>query len=189
MTRDDRRYARFYFPEFIRDYPAVYRDDAALATWLRLLVVAEQMWPMVAEIPRSVRPRPLSVLTDAGLVATDGTSFAIKGHDAERTRRRDSGRIGASVRWENDGNANAGANAMPSTSTSTSTREIPPPPTRGGRRKDATNARANGSSPRQTGTAPRNLDESPRQIRRADKRDPTPIHVILARAAANRADA
>lgn len=188
MSRDDRKYARFYFPEFIRDYPAVYRDDAALATWMRLLVIAEQMWPMPPELPRSVRPRPLRVLTLAGLVAVDGTTFQLKGHDAERTRRSESGRIGASVRWDSGGNANASADAVPSTSTSTSTREIPPPPTSGGRRKDGTNLRATDSSPRQRGDAPRDRGESPRQVTRAQKRDMTPLHVILARANANGGD-
>ena len=34
MTRDDRRYARFYYPEFIRDYATVYSNDAAFSTWM-----------------------------------------------------------------------------------------------------------------------------------------------------------
>lgn len=188
MTRDDRRYARFYYPEFIRDYPTVYRNDAAFATWLRLLVVAEQMWPMPAEIPRSVRSRPLAVLVDAGLVAVDGTSFRLKGHDAERSRRRDSARKGAAVRWDSHGNANAGANAMPSTSTSTSTSKesTPPPPTSGGRRKDGTNPRARGAAPRQNSRAPRDHGASPRQERQAQKRDMTSIADILARSTANK---
>jgi len=190
VTVSDRRYARFYFPEFVEDYPEVYRNDAAFATWMRLLVVAEQMWPMSAELPRSVRARPLQVLVDASLVTVDGLTFRLKGHDAERSRRSASGRKGAAVRWDSEGNANASANAMPSTSTSTSTsKEIPPPPTSGGNRKDGTNPRANGSAPRQTHDSPRDRGESPRQERQRAKRDMTPIHVILARAAANGTDA
>lgn len=191
MTRDDRRYARFYYPEFIRDYPTVYSNDAAFATWMRLLVVAEQMWPMPSELPRSVRSRPLAVLVEAGLVTVDGTAFRLKGHDAERSRRRDSARKGAAVRWDSDGNANAGANAMPSTSTSTSTsrdKGLPPPPTSGGKRKDGTNPRAVGAASRQNGSSLRDQGTSPRQERQAQKRDMTPIHLILARAAANGSD-
>lgn len=200
-AKEDRRYARFYYPEFIRDYREVYADDAAFATWMRLLVIAEQMWPMPPELPRSVKPRPLRTLVDAGLVSVAGVTFCIKGHDAERSRRRESGRKGAGVRWDSDGNANASANAMrthsdgnanamPSTSTSKSKSkaEIPPPPAERGLRKDGTNPRANGSAPRQTGDAPRDHGQSPRQERQRAKRDMTPIHVILARSAANRTE-
>lgn len=192
MSRDARRYARFYYGEFIRDYPNVYADDAAFAAWMRLLVVAEQMWPMPSELPRSVRPRPLRALVEAGLVTTTDGFFAIKGHDAERSRRSSSGRVGAGVRWQSDGNANAmqtqserTANAMPSKSKSKSKAEIPPPPTSGGRRKDGTNPRAVGAAPRQNGSSLRDQGTSPRQERQAQKRDMTPIHVILARPAAN----
>lgn len=177
---NDRRYARFYYAEFIRDYPSAYLDDAAFATWMRLLVIAEQMWPLTMELPRSVKPRPLRVLVEAGLIATDGTFFALKGFDAERTRRRDSGRKGAAVRWDSDGNANA----MPSTSTSQDKTSIPPPPAERGRRKNGTNPRAVGSSPRQNGTAPRDEGTSTRQVRQAQKRGPSSLHEILTKAAA-----
>ena len=177
---NDRRYARFYYPEFIRDYPTVYSDDAAFATWMRLLVVAEQMWPLSMELPRSVKPRPLRVLVESGLVATDGTFFALKGLDAERTRRRDAGRKGAAVRWDSNGNANA----LPSPSTSKDETNLPPPPAERGRRKDATNPRAVGTAPRQNGHAPRDIGTSPRQEREARKRGPSSLHEILRRAAA-----
>ena len=173
---NDRLYARFYYPEFLRDYPAVYDDDGAFAAWMRLLVVAEQMWPLPMELPRSVKPRALRVLVDAGLVATDGTHFLLKGHDSERTRRRDSGRKGAAVRWESEGNANAYANAMPSKSSSKDETSITPPPAKLGRRKDGTNSRALGTNPRANGT-------SPRQEREAQKRGPSSLHEILRRAA------
>jgi hypothetical protein len=116
----DRRYARFYYPEFVHDYPDVYADDAAFATWMRLLVTAEQMCPMDPEIPRSTRSKPLSKLVDRGLVATDGRTYAIKGHAAERDRRSQTGRNAAAVRWESERNANA----LPSTSTRTSTKGV-----------------------------------------------------------------
>jgi hypothetical protein len=184
VSRDDRRYARFYYPEFIRDYPEVYADDAAFAAWMRLLVIAEQMWPMPAELPRSVRPRPLRTLVDAGLVSLTGVTFALKGHAAERQRRSDTGRNAAALRWDSE----RSANAVPSTSTSRDETSIPPPPTSGGRRKDATNPRSTGAAPRQNGHAPRDLGESPRQRVKAEKRDMTPLHVILARSNANRSE-
>lgn len=167
---NDRRYARFYYPEFIKDYPTVYGDDSAFAAWMRLLVIAEQMWPLAMELPRSVKPRALRVLVDSGLVATDGTFFALKGLDAERTRRRESGRKGAAVRWDSEGNANA----LPSKSSSRDEPNTPPP--RVGRREDGTNPRAIGTNPRSNGT-------SPRQEREARKRGPSSLHEILKRAA------
>ncbi len=51
------------------------------------------------------------------------------------------------------------------------------PPPQVGRRKEGTNPRAVGTNPRANGT-------SPRQERERVKRDPTPIHEILRRAAA-----
>jgi hypothetical protein len=163
MTRDDRRYARFYYPEFIRDYSDIYYTDAAFATWMRLLVLAEQMWPMPVELPRSVRPKALAVLTDAGLITTNGTYYTVKGLDVERTSRRNAARKGAAERWDNERNANA----LPSPSTSKDEQKLPPPPAKRGRRKTGTNPRAQGTAPRQNGTAPRDLGESPRQQKRS----------------------
>lgn len=169
-TREDRRYARFYYPEFIRDYRVIYDDDAAFATWHRLLVVAEQMWPMAPDLPRSVRARPLRALVDAGLVCVTGTSFEIKGHAAERARRSGIARNAADVRWQNERNADAHADAMPSTSTSKD--ETTPPPSRAKGRMNGTNARATGSNPRAKGT-------SPRQIREGYKTGPTALGAVM----------
>jgi hypothetical protein len=109
----DRTYARFYYPEFIRDYPHVYADDAALSAWLRLFVTAEAMWPARAELPRSVKTRTLAKLTAYGLIETDGRTYSVKGMDAERSRRRDNARTAAAKRWHSDRNADAHADAMP----------------------------------------------------------------------------
>lgn len=109
----DRTYARFYFPEFIRDYPHVYANDAAFAAWMRLFVTAEAMWPARPELPRSVRTKTLAILTSCGLVDTDGMTYSVKGMDAERTRRQDAARSAAAKRWHSNGNANAYADAMP----------------------------------------------------------------------------
>lgn len=178
-----RIYARFYYPEFIRDYPTVYANDHAFACWMRLLVVAEQMWPMVPELPRSAKSSSLRVLVDAGLIATDGTSFAIKGHAQERGMRSGLARHAADVRWQSGRNADAHADAMPSTSTSIGRAEIPPPPTSGGRRSDRTNQRATGASPRQNGHSPRDTGTSPRQEREKQKRGPTALGAIIREAA------
>lgn len=180
MKPAQRQFARFYYDDFIAEYPAVYADDALLSSWLRLLVIAEKMWPMAPEVPRSVRPRPLSLLIDAGLVAMTGEHcYRIRGLDAERTRRRNAARNAAAQRWQSDGNADAPAEAMPRRDEERRG-EIPPPPTSGGRRADRTNPRALGESPRQTSTNPRANGESPRQERQAEKTGPTALRDVMA---------
>jgi hypothetical protein len=63
----------------------VYHDDAALATWLRLLLAADASWPQPAAVPRRTDQRPLDQLAAAGLVdLLPGDLFLIHGLDAER---------------------------------------------------------------------------------------------------------
>jgi hypothetical protein len=187
MTVTTRKFARFYYDDFITEFPEAYIDDSMLATWLRLLVVAERNWPATPELPRSVRPRPLAKLVDAELVElVQPHCFRIRGLDAERARRAASARTGAAKRWQSDGNANASANAMPRRErdeNENETREIPPPPAKRGRRKDATNPREEGTSPRLNHRNPRANGTSPRQERDAEKRAgfPQSIHDILAK--------
>lgn len=102
---NDRRYARFYYGDFIRDYPDVYGNDAALAAFLRLLSAAEMAWPATPEIPRSCRPKGLSILVGCGLVKVTGHTFVLKGFAKEREMRSHSGRNAAAVRWHSGGNA------------------------------------------------------------------------------------
>lgn len=113
-----RKYLRFYYPEFQRDYPDIYADDATFAAWMRLLVLSEQTWPANPELPRSVRPKALAILRDRGLVIVTGTAYQLKGFVAERTARSSAAAYAAAVRWQSGGNADA----MPSTSTSTRTK-------------------------------------------------------------------
>lgn len=131
-----RKFARFYYPEFQRDYPDVYADDNAFSAWLRLLVISEQAWPATPELPRSIRPKALRVLTaprERGpLVTVTGHGFAIKGFAAERSRRHDAAVAGALAKHgaiagataPPNGHANGGASVVPSTRTSTNTKSI-----------------------------------------------------------------
>lgn len=178
MTRVDRKFSRFYYDDFIREFPEVYADDAAFAAWMRLLVRAEKDWPTTPELPRSVRPRALTRLVDAGLVLPcDAHCYRIRGFDAERSRRQGIARNASAQRWQSERNANASDDAMPSTSTSTRRDESTPPPAEQGKRR-------NGTNPRATGTNPRALGTSPRQIRESEKRGPSALGEILRRAAA-----
>lgn len=97
--RRDRKYVRVYY-DLQAEYPDVYRSDAALATWLRLLMVADGMWPAIPDLPRSARTAPLRVLAEAGLIELlPGHRFVIRGHQAERERRSQSASASAQLRW------------------------------------------------------------------------------------------
>ncbi len=173
-------YSRLYH-RFAREFPDVYADDHALASWVRLLLVADASWPMHPPLPRSARARSLSMLVGAGLVIVDGDSYTVLGLDAERNRRSDAGRTGAVVRWQNERNAVA----MPrrdETSTRQEEVDTPPPPAERGRREDGTNPRANGSAPRQNGANPRAKGTSCRQVRQSRKTGPSALGDVLRRA-------
>ncbi len=102
-----RTYSRVYQdlvddPKFAR----VYGNDAALAAWLRMLLIADAMWPASAPMPR--RNSAVTLLIDSGLIEErPGNRYVIKGLQAERERRASSGRIGAAVRWQSERNATA----------------------------------------------------------------------------------
>ena len=114
MSRPEaRRFLRFYYPEFMRDYPDVYADDAAFSAFIRLLAAAEMAWPATPELPRSIRPKALRVLTARSLVKVSGHTFALKGFVKEREMRADSARNAAAQRWHSNSNADAYADAMP----------------------------------------------------------------------------
>jgi len=176
VRKTDRRWARFYFDDFIRDYPDVYADNDAFATWMRLLVVSEKAWPAVPELPRSARVKDVHKLRDRGLVALGPDfTFALKGFDAERTRRHATAIAGANA--SANARANATADVEPIRERERDENESPLPLASEGPRKNGTNPRAVGTNPRAQGT-------SPRQERERHKRGPTPLHEILSRAAA-----
>lgn len=136
-------YSRLYH-RFAAEFPAIYADDAALAAWVRLLVLADASWPLRPPLPRSVRRRPLGALVGAGLVLIDGDAYTVLGLDAERTRRRNAARNAAAMRWQSAGNATAYADAMPRREEKRLDEKSNPPnpPQAGGYRANGTNPRA-----------------------------------------------
>jgi hypothetical protein len=98
-------YARVYHgivddPMFER----VFDNDHALATWLRMLLIADAMWPTSA--PMTSRNPTVRMLIDCGLIIQrPGNRYSIRGLDAERTRRSDAARNAAAVRWHSGSNA------------------------------------------------------------------------------------
>lgn len=79
-------------------FEPIYGDNDALATWLRLLLVADAMYPASAPLPRV--SRSIQLLIDTGLVQMrPGNRYAMRGLEAERERRSDAARNAAAVRW------------------------------------------------------------------------------------------
>lgn len=100
MSVDD-PYSRVYWRIRSDDrFDGIYANDRHLATWLRLLIAADAVWPAPADLPRSARQSSVSALVRAGLIELcPGDLYRIHGLNAERMRRQTAGRAGASARW------------------------------------------------------------------------------------------
>jgi hypothetical protein len=103
----ERTYARVYH-EIVDDprFERIYGNDAALGTWLRMLLVADAVYPQSAPMPR--RNSSVTLLLRVGLIEErPNNRYAVHGLQAERERRAASSRIGAVKRWDNERNAKA----------------------------------------------------------------------------------
>jgi hypothetical protein len=81
----------------------VYDDDHALALWLRLLLLADAIWPMPAHLPHGHRRAALARLVKAGLIElVDGGRYRVHGLDGERARRSEHARLASEARWQNN---------------------------------------------------------------------------------------
>jgi hypothetical protein len=90
------------------DFAGIYDDDAAFATWVRLLMVADASYPSPAPVPRSAKRRTLMKLSDAGLVQLlPGERFTVRGLAPERERRSSKARNAANIRYERERSASA----------------------------------------------------------------------------------
>ena len=113
MTTDDLGpYSRVYWRiRADNRFVGIYTDNHHLATWLRLLIAADAVWPAPADLPRSARQASVTALESAGLIELlPGDLFRVHGLDAERERRASAGKAGAAARWkrpESDRNATA----------------------------------------------------------------------------------
>jgi len=102
-----RPYSRVYH-EIVDDpaFEKVFDNDRALATWLRMLLIADAMYPVSA--PMTTRNPTVRLLIEVGLVIEKpGNRYTIRGLQAERERRSAPGRNAAAVRWQSERNANA----------------------------------------------------------------------------------
>lgn len=126
MTDDLGPYSRVYWGiRGDRRFVGIYTDNNHLATWLRLLIAADAVWPAPADLPRSARQASVSALEAAGLVELlPGDLFRIHGLDAERERRASAGRAGASARWKRP-DSERNAIALPPHSGTNASRDEP----------------------------------------------------------------
>jgi len=176
VSAEQRPFVRVYH-DLEREHEAVWADDAALAAYVRLLALTDKVWPSLAELPRSVRPRPLAKLTSAGVIRIlPGFRYEIAGYAEERQARSASATVAARGRWAKVRNAEGdaprtaprNAKAMPTPVQSSpdqakkknDTTSPPPPPEAGGTRANGGNPRARGANPRAAGSAPRQMREA-----------------------------
>jgi len=96
----ERAYCRVYYS--IKDDPkfeGIREDDHHLATWLRLLMAADAIWPASPDLPASARRASVRALVAAGLVdLLPGSRYRIHGLDAERGARRELARASVAHR-------------------------------------------------------------------------------------------
>jgi hypothetical protein len=75
-------------------------DDRRMGLWLRLLCLADAVWPADAPLPSGVSRPTLTALVDAGVVEmVDRHKYRLHGLDNERKRRSEHGRMAAQKRW------------------------------------------------------------------------------------------
>ena len=105
----ERAYCRVYYS--VKDDPkfeTIFGDNNHLATWLRLLMAADAIWPASPDLPGSARKASVQALVSAELVdLLPMGMYRIRGLDAERGARRDAARVSAGHRTPSERSPNA----------------------------------------------------------------------------------
>ena len=105
MVRESEPYTKVYWS--ITDDPLfadVWLDDRALATWVRMLVDADAMYPRQPKLPPRVTPA-MKHLIEVGLVIpTSMGRYTVLGLEKERERRSARGRAAAHARYATGAN-------------------------------------------------------------------------------------
>lgn len=85
------QYSRVYWSVVDdKKFESIYHDNDHFATWVRLLMAADAIWPASPELPRSARKASVKALADVGLVDLRGAHhYRIHGLDEERKRRKE----------------------------------------------------------------------------------------------------
>jgi len=100
-------YSRVYWSVVDDDkFASIYDDDHHLATWLRLLMIADAAHPASGIIPLGTNRRSVVALAEAGLIDLGtGSRYRVHGLASEREMRTQSARNAAASRWHSEGNA------------------------------------------------------------------------------------
>lgn len=92
-------YSRVYHL-LMEEFPHVWKSDAQLALFVRLLITADKWWPQMA--PIGTRNGAYRSLVQGGLVLENegGTAYSIRGLGKARSSRSEHARHAVSRRWE-----------------------------------------------------------------------------------------
>ena len=119
MTAQTDPYVRVYYRIIDEDpkFHGVYDDDHRLATWLRLLLAADAMYPAPATIPHGIHKASLAFLVSVGLIdLTSGSRYRIHGMESERAGRREHASIASRSRWASREQSSPDAPSIPPSS-------------------------------------------------------------------------
>lgn len=97
MTAQDDPYVRVYYRALTDEKFRTLSSDA-WGHWVRLLVIADGMYPASAPLPRWAKSGPLKELTAARIVSVEGEYFRIVGMEPERSRRSEAATFAADVK-------------------------------------------------------------------------------------------
>lgn len=132
--RRDNPYSRVYHsvvddPKFAE----VFTDDRRLATWLRLLLLADSTYPQPTPLPRSASLAAVRHLVEVGLLSMVGKDhYRVCGMARERDGRSARASAASNARWNAERIASGNAEAMlDETRRDKTRRESPPTPRRG----------------------------------------------------------
>lgn len=88
-----------FYEDLSTNYREIWEDDRAAMAFIRLLALADKVWPNRAELPARVSRSILKQLTDSGLVKVSGATFRIPAHDKRREQLSASAQNAAEHRW------------------------------------------------------------------------------------------
>ena len=98
MTTQTDPYTRVYY-RVLNDPKFAGMSSAAWGHWVRLLVIADGMYPAPAPVPRWVEDEPMQELVDRQIVDLEGQDyFRIHGMTGERATRSEAATFAADVR-------------------------------------------------------------------------------------------
>jgi hypothetical protein len=105
------RFVLVFHEDMMANHAPIWDDDKALATWIRLLALADKIWPSPAELPRGASKSAVDRLIGAGLIEADGPHrFRIPSLDKKRDAARNAASNAARIRH---GNAASNAESLP----------------------------------------------------------------------------